>query len=96
VFTGVKQTWRDYNAKAEQRCSIKRHDPPVNIVGGYRFPGAPVIDMNPPDVKPVSARLPALHPKTDAAKSMASRLIDDSLDIPDFLRRTHPPQRLAA
>jgi hypothetical protein len=24
---------------------IKRHHPPVNIVGGYRFPDAPNIDL---------------------------------------------------
>jgi hypothetical protein len=50
--------------------------PPVNIVGGYKFPGAPPVDLNPSNVKPVSARLPA-----------ARLLIDGSLDIPDFLRR---------
>jgi hypothetical protein len=33
--------WREYNAKTEEKCLIKRHDPPVNIVGGYKFPGAP-------------------------------------------------------
>jgi hypothetical protein len=49
----------------------------VNIVGGYKFPGAPAIDLNSSDVKPVSAPLAA-----------ARLLIDDLLDIPDFLRRT--------
>jgi hypothetical protein len=68
--------WREHNAKAEERCLIKRHDPPVNIVSGYKFHGAPVIDLNPSNVKPVSARLPATR-----------LLIDGSLDIPNFLRR---------
>lgn len=33
--------WREYNAKREQVCLIKRHHPPVNILGGYKFPDAP-------------------------------------------------------
>jgi hypothetical protein len=44
----------------------------------------PVIELNPSDVKPVSAALPA------------ARLIDDSLDIPDFLRRRHSMRRCAS
>jgi hypothetical protein len=47
--------WREYNAKAEQRCSIKRHDPPVNIVGGYRFPDAPVIELSPEKSAPATS-----------------------------------------
>jgi hypothetical protein len=31
--------------QAERRALIKRRHPPVNILGGYRFPGAPVIDL---------------------------------------------------
>jgi hypothetical protein len=71
------QHWREHNARAEEKCLVKRHDPPVNIVGGYKFPGAPAVDLNPSDSKPVSAPLPA--PRLS---------IDRSLDIPDFLRRT--------
>jgi hypothetical protein len=65
--------WREHNAKAEEKCLIERHDPPVNIVGGYKFPGAPAADLNPSVAKPVSAPLPTS--------------INDSLDIPNFLRR---------
>jgi hypothetical protein len=39
--------WREYNAAAEARCSIKRNDVPVNVVGGYKFTGAPVVDLAP-------------------------------------------------
>jgi hypothetical protein len=76
--------WREHNAKAEEKCFIKRPDPPVNIVGGYKFPGAPAADLNPSDAKPVSAPSPT-----------ARLLIDDSLDIPNFLRRASfdAPQR---
>jgi hypothetical protein len=31
---------------AEEKALLKRHHPPVNIVGGYRFPIAPEIDLN--------------------------------------------------
>ena len=27
------------------KALIKRHHPPVNVVGGHRFPGAPAIDL---------------------------------------------------
>jgi hypothetical protein len=47
----------------------------VNIVGGYRFPAAPAIDLSP--VKPASL------------KSVAPvEITGDGLDIPEFLRRT--------
>jgi hypothetical protein len=79
--------WREHNARAEEKCLIKRHDPPGNTVGGYKFPGAPAVDLNPSDVKPVSAPLPA-----------ARLSIDRSGDIPDFLHRTslNAPQSFAA
>ena len=74
--------WREHNAKVEERCLIKRHDPPINIVGGFKFSKAPVIGLAP---MPRSSRPPALSH-------------DGSLDIPDFLCRTpvNPPPRLAA
>jgi hypothetical protein len=49
--------WREANAKAEGKTLIQRHHPPVNIVGGYKFPGAPVIDLAP--VPQSSVRLEA-------------------------------------
>ena len=33
-------------ARADSTTLIKRHHPPVNIVGGYRFPDAPNIDVS--------------------------------------------------
>jgi hypothetical protein len=71
---------REYNAAAEAGCSIKRHDPPVNVVGGRRFPDAPVIDL-----APITRSPPP--PANDTAVSH-----NDSLDIPEFLRRTSPMQ----
>jgi hypothetical protein len=56
---------------------IGPHDPPVNIVGGYRFPGALQIDLN-----PASIPTPA-----DPAALFAAAIPAD-LSIPEFLRRT--------
>jgi len=36
---------REYS-RGDRITSIKRHHPPVNIVGGYRFPDAPNIDVS--------------------------------------------------
>jgi hypothetical protein len=38
---------------AEEKALLKRHHPPVNIVGGYRFPNSHEIDLN--FAKPVKA-----------------------------------------
>jgi hypothetical protein len=68
--------------KAKQRTArkalIKRNTPPINIIGGYKFPGAPKVDLRP----------------TPAAPRAPSVLVGDGLDIPPFLRRAsrpHPP-----
>ena len=62
--------WRRHNAKAP----LQPHDPPVNILGGYRFPDAP-------DVKLREEKEPGFALTTSSTKS------DDNLDIPDFLKR---------
>jgi hypothetical protein len=36
--------YREARRQAEERAIIKRHHPPANIVGGYRFPAAPKIE----------------------------------------------------
>jgi hypothetical protein len=62
-------------AKLAKECLIQPHHPPVNIVGGNRFPDAPAIDLSP--VKPASL------------KSVAPvEITGDGLDVPEFLRRT--------
>jgi hypothetical protein len=53
---------------------MKFRTPPVNIIGGYRFPGAPKIDLSQPPA-------PAIAPATPA-------IGDDG--IPSFLKRTVP------
>jgi hypothetical protein len=66
--------WHEHNAKAEAACLIKRQSPPVNIVGGYKFPNVLVVDL--PPVK-------------DAPAALSSDLnqISDDLVIPAFLRK---------
>jgi hypothetical protein len=59
-------------AKQAKECLIQPHHPPVNIVGGYRFPAAPAVDLSP--VKPASF------------KSAPVEITGDGLDIPKFLR----------
>jgi hypothetical protein len=62
--------WRRHNAKAP----LQPHDPPVNILGGYRFPDAP-------DVKLREEKEPGFSLTTSSTKP------DDNLDIPGFLKR---------
>jgi hypothetical protein len=52
------------------------NDPPVNVVGGYRFPGAPKINLDPPAVVPA--------PMTPASPDFE---IAADLSLPPFLRR---------
>jgi hypothetical protein len=37
---------------------IKRTSPPVNVIGGYRFPGAPTVDLAPSPASPKKAPAP--------------------------------------
>jgi hypothetical protein len=67
----LREHFRRLGAKAQ----IQRHHAPVNVVGGYRFPGAPDIDL----MSPI-ATAPAPTPT-------ASAVIGDGLDIPGFLLR---------
>jgi hypothetical protein len=75
-------------------CLIKRNDPPVNILGGYRFPDVPGIDLSP--IELVSAPTMPVSATDDAAAGLIATIPDD-LSIPPFLdRRPAPPLRRAA
>jgi hypothetical protein len=84
--------WRGANAKAGEMTLVKRHHPPVNVLGGYKHPEAPVVDLAPS--RPVTSEV-----------RKAKALFTDDLDIPDLLRRTasapkapaaqNPPPRAA-
>ena len=56
------------------KALIQPHHPPVNILGGYKFPDAP-------DVKLREEKEPGFALTASSTKS------DDNLDIPDFLKR---------
>ena len=61
-----------------QSCRFNPDTPPVNIVGGYRFPNAPLVDLSP---------LILESPTVSISASTAAEIPAD-LSIPDFLRRT--------
>jgi hypothetical protein len=70
--------WKEARRAAEERAGIERHHPPVNILGGYNFPDAPVIGLRPPASPAASTPMP---------------IVGDGLDIPEFLlRRPHQNQ----
>jgi hypothetical protein len=57
---------------------IQPHHPPINILGGYRFPGAPEIGLSATS-RPTGA--------TITTTSAVATPINDDLEIPTFLRR---------
>ena len=59
--------WRRHKAL------LQPHDPPVNILGGYRFPDAPEVILH-EEKRPGPCLTPVSKP-------------DANLDIPDFLKR---------
>ena len=61
--------WRRHNAKA----LLQPRDPPVNILGGYKFPNAPDMKLR-EEKRPGPCLTPVSKP-------------DANLDIPDFLKR---------
>jgi hypothetical protein len=63
-----------YWRKPFPKALIQPHQPPVNILGGYKFPNAP-------DVKLREEKEPGF------ALTASSTAPDDNLDIPDFLKR---------
>jgi hypothetical protein len=62
---------------AARQALIKRHHPPVNVLGGYHFPNAPTIDLSP---------LPASEWAVASAWKPTATLTSNIPDIPDFLR----------
>jgi hypothetical protein len=77
----VQEHRRQTKRAAARKEQIKRHRPPVNILGGYRFPDAPVLDLSPPPV----ALSPAVFVFTT----------DDPFEIPAFLDRRSTPEAKA-
>jgi hypothetical protein len=63
---------------AARKAQIKRHHPPVNLLGGYRFPDAPEIDLSP---------LPEPSSWAVSSRWAPAPTATDTPDISDFLRR---------
>lgn len=68
---GNARHWREAGAGA----LISRIDPPINLLGGYKFPNAPDVDLTSPAA-------PA------AAATVSSHTFSDDLSIPNFLKVT--------
>jgi hypothetical protein len=67
------RAFREYIKRESAKAVFQRDVPPLNVIGGYRFPGGPRIDLNPPPEPPeASARPP----------------IGDGLEIPSFCLMT--------
>jgi hypothetical protein len=64
---------------------IRPNDPPVNILGGFKFPNAPVVDLNPIPPKPEKQKF---SPEQQKRLDEFLAQIPDDLSIPAFLRRT--------
>ena len=64
-----REYWRDDSATL-----IKRRQPPVNIVGGYRFPDAPNIDISSTAPNISKTALPTMEPAGETERrSMPSQ-----------------------
>lgn len=72
---------REHFRKQAAECLIQPHHSPVNILGGYRFPNAPKLEL-PPLAEPTPARVAG-----------SSHTIPDDLSIPDFLKVTGGGER---
>jgi hypothetical protein len=89
---------RTLNPNAKAQTIFKRDTPPLNVIGGYKFPDAPIVDLR-KSATVISMRRPAapapIAPKaSERVKKVLIEQIPDDLSIPDFLRRQ--PKKLAA
>jgi hypothetical protein len=71
---------RAHFAELAKGCLILPHHPPVNILGGYKFPGAPAVDLSPAAALSDGIR-------SDWKPCSPASPIADDLAIPEFLRR---------
>jgi hypothetical protein len=72
-------------ARLAKDCLIQPHHPPVNILGGHRFPDAPAIDMSATTPRE-SGFFGSLDPPPGGLQVLARDMHAD-LSIPDFLLR---------
>ena len=87
-------------ARADSTTLIKRHHPPVNIVGGYRFPDAPSVDVGSTDLNVSKPACPTMVPVGETeprsvkhALLPAASDIRSDRDVPAFLQPRERPRR---
>jgi len=73
-------------AELGRKAIFQRHTPPLNVLGGYKFSGAPKVDL-----RPVSA-----HADIQRSDCRSAQPIPDDLSIPEFLQRHVAPNERAA
>jgi len=85
-----RAAWRDRPADNLHRppcATIERHHPPVNVLGGYKFPNAPVVDLSPLDMPGENPADPQ-GVQSRWKPSPTLRDFSDFPDIPTFLKRS--------
>jgi hypothetical protein len=75
------------NVKENPQALVQRHTSPVNLIGGYRFGNAPVLDASLVQTV-VATERELVADYVDEAPDLVRSAADDDLDIPPFLRRT--------
>ena len=87
AHTGHFENLKKAKRRAARVALIKRKQPPVNVLGGYKFPGAPEINLSPTEAPGWAVSSRWIRSGAGAAGAP---------DIPEFLRRaTAPTPRLA-
>jgi hypothetical protein len=61
-------------AELGKKAIFQRHTPPLNMLGGYKFLGAPKVDLQPAQPR--------------VSESVARATIPDDFSIPEFLKRS--------
>jgi|SRR6516225_3144491 hypothetical protein len=99
VPDGPNCRWADgkyQRIEANNRALLREHfraglikDTPVNILGGYRFPNAPVIDLSPiiADESYIYSKWKPCFPADCLANRNGAASAVEDLSIPDFLKR---------
>jgi hypothetical protein len=72
----VDRNNRDFCCEGNAAALIQRHHAPLNVIGGYKFADAPLIDIG--SAGPITGNIPSPPPVPADG---------DVLAIPDFFRR---------
>jgi len=73
---------RRHLVELAKKAALQRETPPLNVIGGYRFPNGPAVDLGPlPDRDDQIKR-------SDWKPCASPSLVAEDLTIPEFLRRT--------